>query len=64
MFTELDHNILSAMMFRLLFRTQDDRYESESAWVVLEGLKGVDYETFATGMKVFAMEAERRLTCN
>lgn len=52
------------MMFRLLFRTQDDRYEPETAYAVVKGLKGVDDETFAVGMKVFAMVAERKVTRN
>lgn len=38
----LDADIHGTMMFRLLFRTQDDRYEPESARAVIEGLKGVD----------------------
>lgn len=60
----LDANIHGTMMFRLLFRTQDDRYEPETARAIVEGLKGVDDETFAVGMKVWAMEAERKVTVN
>lgn len=60
----LDANIHSTMIFRLLFRTQDDRYEPETARAIVEGLKDVDDETFTVGMKVFAIEAERKVINN
>lgn len=60
----LDADIYGTMMFRLLFRTQDDRYEPETARAVVEGLKGVDNETFTVGMKVFAMKAMEHLNGN
>lgn len=55
----LDLNILSAMMFCLLFGTQDDRYEPESALRVIAAITGLDDETCGVTIKFFAMDAER-----
>jgi hypothetical protein len=40
--SKLDADILGYMMFRLLFGTQDDRYEPSVARYVVEAIKGLD----------------------
>lgn len=51
-------------MFRLLFRTQDDRYEPETVRDLVQGMKGVNDEAFAVGMKVWAMKATEQINGN
>jgi hypothetical protein len=57
-FTTLDEDIRGTMMFRLLFGTQDDHYETESAAALLRGLRGLDDESARVTIKLWAMDAE------
>lgn len=52
-----DADILSTMLFRLLFGTQDDRYEPEIAPRLLCGLIGLDEESGRVTVRLWAMEA-------
>jgi hypothetical protein len=56
--TKLDADIHGAMMFRLMFGTQDDHYESESAAALLRGLKGLDDESARVTITLWAMDAD------
>lgn len=52
------------MVFRLLFRTQDDRYERCEARHVVAAMIGLDDQTCATTIKLMAIDAQRELTHN
>lgn len=54
---KLDADIHGAMMFRLIFGTQDDHYESETAAALLRGLRGLDDESAQVNIKLWAMDA-------
>lgn len=54
----LDAQVKSTMMFRLLFGTQDDRYEPEVAAPLLRALHKLDDESAAVSVKLWAMDAE------
>ena len=60
----LDADIQSRMVFRLLFGTQDDRYEPETAAPLLRALYKLDDESAAVSIKLHAMDAERELPRN
>jgi hypothetical protein len=62
--TQLDADIHGAMMFRLLFGTQDDRYEPATAPYLLRGLIGLDDESAAVTVKLWAMDAEAKAYLN
>jgi hypothetical protein len=51
-------------MLLLFFRTQDDRYEPETAVPLLRALHKLDDESAAVSIKLHAMDAERQLTGN
>ena len=60
----LDAQIESAMMFRLLFGTQDDRYEPETAAPLLRALFKLDDDSARVSIKLHAMDAERQCARN
>lgn len=51
-------------MFRLLFGTQDDRHEPESAGYVIDAIKDLDSETCGITLKFAALQANWSLTIN
>lgn len=53
----LEADILNTMLFRLLFGTQDDRYEAETAPHLLRGLHRLDEESGRVTMRLRVMEA-------
>lgn len=46
------------MMFRLLFCTQDDCYESESASYVIDAIAGLDEESCKATLRLAVMGVE------
>lgn len=60
----INSDIRNVMMFRLLFGTQDDRYEPEGAVSVLAAAAELDDEAIAAAFACLGwwaeMEAERR----
>lgn len=60
----IDAQIESAMMSRLLFGTQDDRYESDMAAHLLRALFKLDDESARLNIKFRAMDAARECTRN
>lgn len=53
----IDARIHSRMMFRLLFSTQDNRYEPETASHLLRGLHGLDDESARVMVRLWAQDA-------
>jgi hypothetical protein len=62
--SKLDADMLGYMMFRLLFGTQDDRYEPETAAPLLRALHKLDDESAAVSIKLHAMDAEGKWSEN
>ncbi len=60
----IDASIHSTMLFRLLFRTQDDRYEPEVAGSLLRGLYLLDDETAEISVRLVALNAEMWVDVN
>ena len=61
MSTTLDADIHATMMFRLMFGTQDDHYESETAGALIRGLRNLDDESAKVTIRLWVMDAEARL---
>lgn len=57
----LDPSLHAAMLFRLLFNTQTDRYEPEVACYVLGAVAALDHETIAATWACEAYMAEQGL---
>jgi hypothetical protein len=55
--SKLDADILGYMMFRLLFGTQDDRYEPSVARYVVEAIKGLDEASCRVTVRLAVMNA-------
>lgn len=53
----IDPALHATMLFRLLFGTQDDRYEAETARHLLRGLYRLDEESGRVAVWLWAMEA-------
>lgn len=51
-----DAQVESAMLFWLLFGTQDDRYEPESAALLLAALHSLDDESAAVTITLYVMD--------
>lgn len=60
----IDAQIESTMMFRLLFGTQDDRYEPETARSLLRALYKLDDDSARVSIKLHAMDAGREISEN
>lgn len=60
----IDASIEAAMIFRLLYGTQDDRYETENAGDLLRALHNLDDGSASVSIKLYAMDAERKVTRN
>lgn len=60
----IDSQIQSAMLFRLLFRTQDDRNEPELSRYVVEAIKALDDESAKVTVRLWAMSAREKWTVN
>jgi hypothetical protein len=61
---KVDADIHGAMMFRLLFGTQDDHYEVMTAAALLRGLRGLDDESARVTITLWAMDAENKRCMN
>jgi hypothetical protein len=61
MSVNLDIDIRSAMLFRILFGTQDDHYDPATALHLLRGLAGLSEEDGRVGIELWAMDAEGKL---
>lgn len=57
----LSPDIHNAMLFRLLFGTQDDRYEPETAVPLFRALVGLDDDSARVSIALWAGEA--RIKC-
>ena len=64
MLTRLDADIHATMMFRLMFGTQDDHYERNTAAALLRGLRGLDDESAQVTIKLWVMDAMPRQCMN
>jgi hypothetical protein len=57
----IDTDIRSAMLFRILFGTQDDHYIPAAAFHLLRGLAGLSEEDGRVGIELWAMDAGNAL---
>jgi hypothetical protein len=53
----VDEAVRGRMLFRLLFRTQDDHYEPETARVLIAALTGLDKDSGSVSIRLWAMNA-------
>jgi hypothetical protein len=61
MVIKLDKDIQAAMMFRVLFGTQDDYYDRDAVTDLINGLRGVDDESLQVTIAIWAINAAEEI---
>jgi hypothetical protein len=61
MMIKLDKDIQAAMIFRVLFGTQDDHYDRDTVTDLINGLRGVDDESLGMTIAIWAINAAEEI---